>query len=266
MSIELVVPSSHFILCCSLLLLPPIPPSIRVFSNESTLRMRWPKYWTFSLSIMPSKEIPGLISFRTDWLDLLAVQGTLKSLLQHHSSKASILQCSAFFTVQLSYPYMTKVGVNGDLLWEGLCHTQICCTHSLCPCSRQLSTHASTGDSWTLTGKSGPVSCGVTAPFSWVLVCTKFCLCPPRVCPQSYVSSGGSMVGLMMTSSKRVYAIPRSAAPRAPAPVAVHCWPVPSQETLKHSSISVSVGSLGPGAYKLCLSLLTISGGYGFWF
>jgi len=87
--------------------LPPIPPSIRVFSNESTLHMRWPKYWSFSFSIIPSKEIPGLISFRIDWLDLLAVQGTLKSLLQHHSSKASILQCSAFFTVQLSHPYMT---------------------------------------------------------------------------------------------------------------------------------------------------------------
>ena len=91
----------------SLLLLPPTPPSIRVFSNESTLHMRWPKYWSFSLSIIPSKEYPGLISFRMDWLDLLAVQGTLKSLLQYHSSKASILQCSAFFTVQLSYPYMT---------------------------------------------------------------------------------------------------------------------------------------------------------------
>ena len=91
----------------SLLLLPPIPPSIRVFSNESTLQMRWPKYWSFSFSIIPSKEMPGLISFRMDWLDLLAVQGTLKSLLQHHSSKASILQHSAFFTVQLSHPSMT---------------------------------------------------------------------------------------------------------------------------------------------------------------
>ena len=100
------MPSSHLILCCPLLLLPPIPPSIRVFSNESSLRMRWPKYWSFSFSIIPSKEIPGLISFRMDWLDLLAVQGTLKSL-QHHSSKASILWCSAFFTVQLSHPYMT---------------------------------------------------------------------------------------------------------------------------------------------------------------
>src|SRR5574337_1008908 len=106
--IESVMPSSHLILCRPLLLLLPIPPSIRVFSNESTLRMRWPKYWSFSFSIIPSKEIPGLISFRMDWLDLLAVQGTLKSLLQHHSSKASILRCSALFTVQLSHPYMTK--------------------------------------------------------------------------------------------------------------------------------------------------------------
>ena len=101
------MPSSHLILCHSLLLLPPIPPSIRVFSNESTLRMRWLKYWSFSFSVIPSKEIPGLISFRMDWLDLLAVQGTLKNLLQHHSSKASILWCSAFFTVQLSHKYMT---------------------------------------------------------------------------------------------------------------------------------------------------------------
>ena len=107
-SIESVMPSSHLILCCSLLLLPSIPPSIRVFSNESTLRMRWPKYWSFSFSIIPSKEIPGLISFRMDRLGLLAVQGTLKSLLQHHSSKASILRHSAFFTVQLSHPYITK--------------------------------------------------------------------------------------------------------------------------------------------------------------
>ena len=99
--------SNHLILCCPLLLLPPIPPSIRVFSNESTLQMRWPKYWSFSFSISPSKEHPGLISFRMDWLDLLAVQGTLKSFLQHHSSKASILQHSAFFIVQLSHPHMT---------------------------------------------------------------------------------------------------------------------------------------------------------------
>ena len=106
-SIESVMPSNHLILCRPLLLLPPIPPSIRVFSNESTLPMRWPKYWNFSFSIIPSKGIPGLISFRMDWLDLLAVQGTLKSLLQHYSSKASILRCSAFFIVQLSHPYMT---------------------------------------------------------------------------------------------------------------------------------------------------------------
>ena len=105
--IESVKLSSHLILCRPLLLLPPIPPSIRVFSIESTLRMRWPKYWSFSFSISPSKEHPGLISFRMHWLDLLAVQGTLKSFIQHHSSKASILWCSAFFTVQLSHPYMT---------------------------------------------------------------------------------------------------------------------------------------------------------------
>ena len=107
MSIELLMPSSHLILCRPLLLLPPIPPSIRVFSNESDLRMRWPKYWSFSFDISPSNEHPGLISFRMDWLDLLEVQGTLMSLLQHHSSKASILWHSAFFRVQLSHPYMT---------------------------------------------------------------------------------------------------------------------------------------------------------------
>ena len=101
------MPSSHLILCRPLLLLPPIPPSIRVFSNESTLRMRRPKYWSFTFSIIPSKEIPGLISFRMDWLDLLADQGSLKSLLQHHSSETSILQCSAFFIVRLLHPHMT---------------------------------------------------------------------------------------------------------------------------------------------------------------
>ena len=106
-SIELVMPSSYLILCHPLLLLPSIPPSIRVFSNESTLCMRWPKYWSFSSSIIPSKEHPGLSSFIMDWWYLLTVQGTLKSLLQHHGSKASVLQCSAFFTVQLSHPYMT---------------------------------------------------------------------------------------------------------------------------------------------------------------
>ena len=107
MYIELVMPSSHLILCRLLLLLPPIPSSIKVFSNESTLHMRWPKYWSFSFSISPSNEHSGLISFRMDWLDLLEVQGTLRSLLQHHSSKASILPRSAFLTVQLSHPYMT---------------------------------------------------------------------------------------------------------------------------------------------------------------
>ena len=106
-TIKSVMPSSHLILCRPLLILPPIPTSIRVFSNELILCMRWPKYWSFSFSIIPSNEHPRLISFRMDWLDLLAVQGTLKSLLQHHTSKASILQCSAFFTVQLSHPYMT---------------------------------------------------------------------------------------------------------------------------------------------------------------
>ena len=107
MSIKSEMPSSHFILCHPLLLLPPIPPSIRAFSNESTLPMRWPKYFSFSFSIILSKEIPGLISFRMDWLNLLTVQGTLKSLLQHHSSKASLLWCSSFFIVQLSHPYIT---------------------------------------------------------------------------------------------------------------------------------------------------------------
>ena len=107
MSIESVMPSSHLILSCPLFLLPPIPPSIKIFSNESTLHLRWPKYWSFSFSIIPSKEIPGLISFRMDWLDLLAVQEALKNLLQHHSLNASILWHSAFFTVQLSHPYMT---------------------------------------------------------------------------------------------------------------------------------------------------------------
>ena len=107
MPIQSVMLSSHLILCCPLLLLAPMPPSIRVFSNESTLHTKWPKYWSFSFSISPSNEYSGLISFRMDWLDLLAIQGTLKSLLQHHSSTASIFQCSAFFTVQLSHPYMT---------------------------------------------------------------------------------------------------------------------------------------------------------------
>ena len=117
---ESVMPSSHLILCRPLLLLPPIPPSIRVFSNESTLRMRWPKYWSFSFSIIPSKEIPGLISFRMDWLGLLAVQRTLKSLLQHHGSKASILGCSALFTVQLSHPYISSVQFSRSVVSDSL--------------------------------------------------------------------------------------------------------------------------------------------------
>ena len=120
MPFESVMPSSHLIFCCPLLLLAPVPPSIRVFSNESTLPMRWSKYWSFSLSISPSNEHPGLISFRMDWLDLLTVQGTLKSLLQHHSSKALIFWLSAFFTVQHSHPYMTT-GKNHSLDQMDLC-------------------------------------------------------------------------------------------------------------------------------------------------
>ena len=117
MPIELVMPSSHLILCCPLLLLPTIPPSIRVFSKESTLCMKWQKYWSFSFSISPSSEHPGLISFRMDWLDLLAVQGTLKNLLQYHRSKASIFQHSAFFTVQFSHPYMTIGKTTALIRW-----------------------------------------------------------------------------------------------------------------------------------------------------
>ena len=118
-SIKSVMPSSHLILCCPLLLLPPIPPRIRVFSNESALLMRWPKYWSFSFSISPSSEHPGLISFRMDWLDLLAVQGTLKSLLQHHSSKASVLWLSAFFTVQLSHPKADSLPTSLPMTYTG---------------------------------------------------------------------------------------------------------------------------------------------------
>ena len=121
-SIESVMPSSHLILCRPLLLMPPIPPSIRVFSNESTLHIRWPKYWSFNFSIIPSKDYPGLISFRMDRLDLFAVQGTLKSLLQHHSSKESVLQCSAFFTVQLSHPYMTTGKTIALTRWTSLAY------------------------------------------------------------------------------------------------------------------------------------------------
>ena len=120
MSIESAMPTNHLILCHPLLLLPSVFPNIRVFSNESALRIRWPKYWSFSFYVSPSNEHPGLISFRMDWLDLLAVQGTLKSLLQHHSSKASILRCSTFFIVQLSHPYMTT-GKNHSLDQMDLC-------------------------------------------------------------------------------------------------------------------------------------------------
>ena len=121
MSIESVMPSNHLILCCPLLLLPSIFPSIRVFSNKSVLHIRWPKYWSFSFNISPSNEHSGLISFRMDWLDLLAVQGTLKSLLQHHTSKASILRRSAFFIVQLSHPYMTTEKTTALTIWTFRC-------------------------------------------------------------------------------------------------------------------------------------------------
>ena len=127
MSIESKMPSSHLILYRPLLLLPSIPPSFRVFSNESTLRMRWPKYWSFSFSISPSNEHPGLISFRMDWLDLLTVQGTLKSLLQHHSSKASILRGSALFTVQLSHPYMTTGKTIALIRWTLVLQSNVSC-------------------------------------------------------------------------------------------------------------------------------------------
>ena len=141
-----------------------------------------------------------------------------------------------------------------------------CYTQCSQPWSRPPMTHTSVGDSWTLMGKSGSFSCGVIVPSSWVLVHTRFCLCPLRSVSQSCESPGGSMVGLMVTSSKRAYTIPRSTAPRAPAPVAVHCWPVPPQEILKHRSVSVTVGSLGPAVHKACLSPLSISGRYGAWF
>ena len=142
-----------------------------------------------------------------------------------------------------------------------------CCTQFPHPCGRPPLTHASARDSWTLTGKLGLSLVGslLLSPGSW---CSQIgvCVSPPRVCFQSCVSSGSSMVGLMAASSKRAYVTPRSTAPRAPAPAAVHCWPIPLQETLKHSSFSVSVGSLGPGVHKVCLSPLSVSGEYGVWF
>ena len=131
------------------------------------------------------------------------------------------------------------------------------------PCSRPPPNHTSARDFWTLTGKSGSVSCGVIAPFSWVLVHKVLFVPSKSLFPQSCVSSGGSVLGLMVSSPKSAYAKPRSAAPRAPAPAAVHCSPVPPQETPKHSSASVSLGSLGPSAHKVCLSPLSISGSYG---
>ena len=150
---------------------------------------------------------------------------------------------------------------NGDLLQKVPCRH--CLTQCPRPCSRPPPTHTSTGDPWTLTGKSGSVSCGVTAPLSWVWcsqgsVCALAVSVAPILC-ESWRPYGG----LMATSSKRAYATPRSAAPRASAPTAVHCWLAPPQETPKHSSVSVFVGSLGPGAHKVCLSPLSISGGYG---
>ena len=226
------MPSNHLVLCRPLLLLPSIFLSIRVFSNESALHVRWPKYWSFSFSINPSNEYSELISFRMDWLDLLALQGALKSLLQHHSSKASILQPSAFFTVQFSHPYMTTgktialtrwtfVGKVMSLLFNMLSRLVIAflpgsqpllihgsdfgaqekkvCDYRVCgrvdgevqevyaegafqcprPCGEPLPTHTSTGAPPTLAGSFGSVSCVVTAPLLWVLVWTKFCLCPP---------------------------------------------------------------------------------------
>ena len=134
MSIELVMPSNHLILCRPLLLLPSIFPNIRVFSNESTFHIRWPKYWRFSFDISPSNEHPGLISFRMDWLDLLAVQGTFKSLLQHHSSKASILLRSAFFIVQLSHPYMTTGKTNFTVLIQASIISHLNCCSDLLLC------------------------------------------------------------------------------------------------------------------------------------
>ena len=205
------MPSSHLILCRPLLLLPPILPSIRGFSNESTLRMRWPKYWSFSFSIIPSKKHPGLISFRMDWLDLLAVQGTLKSLLQHHSSKASILRRSAFFTVQLSNPYMTTgktialtrrtfVGKVMSLLFNMLSrllitflprikHLLISCLQS--PSAVILEPQKITSD--TVSTVSPSISHEVMGPMPWSLFSECWVLSQLFHCPLS-LSSRGSLV------------------------------------------------------------------------
>ena len=154
---------------------------------------------------------------------------------------------------------------NGDLLQKVPCRH--CCTQYPQPCSRPPPTHTSTGDSWTLMGKSGPVSYGVPTPFSWVLVHTMLCLCPPSLFPQSCVISGSSMVELMATSSKRAYAIPQYVAPRAPVPEAGHCWPIPPQETFKHPKAGLAQPLWGLlVCTRFCLSPLSVSGGYGIWF
>ena len=210
----------------------------------------------FILSALWWRRIRGLwkLPGGRDWLrgklDLVLISRAMlsKSLIQFsvdgggEGGIGGLVGCVPSLLFDLRPNYGGGNEDNGNLFQKVTCTH--CCIQCPWPCSRPPSTHASTGDSWTLTGKSGSVSCGVTASFSWVPVHTKFCLCPPRV-SQSYVSSGGSMVGLTVTTSKRAYAIPRSAAPRAPAPAAGHCWPVPLQETLKHSSGSVSVGVSG---------------------
>ena len=236
MSIESVMPSNHLILCLPLLLLPSIFPTLGVFSNESVLCIRWPKYWNFSFSISPSNEYSGLVSFRMDWLDLLAVQGTLKSLLQHHSSEASILWSSAFFVVQLSHPYMTTGKTKGAMLSKSLIQFSVdgqsCPLFDLRPIygggnednghllQKVPCTHCYTQCPQTCSRPTMPPP---ETPGHSQASLGQVCLGNPRVCAQSSVSSGGSMVEIIAISSKRAYAIPRSAAPRAPAPAAVHC-------------------------------------------
>ena len=163
------MPSNHLILCHHLLLLPPIPPSIRVFSNESALRIRWPKYWSFNFSISPSNEHPGLISFRMDWLDLLAVQGTLQSLLQHHSSKASIFRHSAFFTVQLSHPHMTTgktIALTSHVTWTKIpIFWFLCCDYFFHPKSKDISDLTCSENKLLLPIFDSPV-CLMVQPFT----------------------------------------------------------------------------------------------------
>ena len=165
MLIESVTPSNHRILCCPILLLPSIFPRIRVFSNESAPRIRWPKYWSFSFNISPSSEHPGLISFRMDWLDLLAIQGTLKSLLQHHSSKASILQCSAFFTAQLSHPYINSVQFSCSIVSE-----------SVAPWTAAQQASLSITNSWSLLK---PMSIESVVPSNHLILCRPLLLLLP---------------------------------------------------------------------------------------